>query len=303
MSHRKLAVISGLVLALAGCAADDVGGAGEALVLTSNCTIDGAGVLPSGDLVGGTAHGTDTTVDGRWAHVSPNGLMLGEPDFVFCRINGSTIGTFSGSATWNREPGYHFDIQVQDRGEPTTLRVALPTEVRTLTASILFRPTRWEDGELELDGVARVEIPAELPVVEGNAGNQWAWLTFQRADTYDVVRCRYRGGASSANPRGRTDEERGRRYLFDRCTGQWPGSPPIQAGDEVDVLTMELHLQSAARSCSDRVTVSVDLNVTPLETQTHRDYYRLLLTDPAGNAVIDTYGDLESGDLRVQINQ
>lgn len=291
-------VIAVLVaLGVAGCDPDGVGGTADTLLLTDRCEISGAGVL-AGEAFSGAARGSDTGARGSWTHEGADGVVLGEAEWILCRINGAMLGDFGGPATIDGRAGYTFRVGVQDFEEASET-----TETQTVRASRTYRPSRWEDGELTIDEQALVTIPSSLPVVEGNAGNQWAWLTFERADTADVVTCRYRGGASRPNPILPVDVAAGLSYELQRCTGEEPGSPEVSAGDRVAVRWMRLHVHSGAHfhphPWCPVTTVSVDLQVTTGPVT--RDRYRIGVWDDAtGERVFFRDGELTSGDLLVQ---
>jgi hypothetical protein len=295
-----------VLLVLSGCAydVDPAGSTEEALVVTDRCRMRGMAILENGDFVAGRAQGGDTSVDGRWLHVAESGeVMVATPDRITCRVNGSLIGEIFGTAELDGTPGYTFRVFVQDRREPGPPEVIEGApQTRTLTATRTYRPSRWEVGSL--GERALVTIPEELPVTEGNAGNGWAWLTFQRHGSYDVVTCRYRGGASTRFPRTPAELAAGERYHLERCTGEWRGTDPVEAGSRVDARWMRLRVQSGAHFLPSRrdarTTVSVDLEITPLiEIESPPDFYRMEVRDAAGDRVLLRTGNVAAGDLDV----
>jgi len=295
-----------VLLVLSGCAydVDPTGSAEEALVVTDRCELSGMALLDNGDFVAGRARGGDTSVSGSWVHVADTGeVMNATPDRITCRLNGSVIGEIFGTAELDGTPGYTFRVFVQDRREPGPPEVIEgPPETRTLTATRRYRPSRWETDSLEERAI--VTIPSELPVTVGNAGNQWAWLTFQRHGTFDVVTCRYRGGASSPHPRTPGDLAAGERYHLERCTGEWPGTDPVEAGSRVDARWTRLRVHSGAHFLPSRrdarTTVSLDLDIAPLIViEPPPDYYHMEVRDAAGTRVLLRYGTVATGDLDV----
>lgn len=288
-----------------GCAyeMEPAEGAEQALTVTDRCEIEGFALLDGGDLVIGRARGGDSAVDGRWLHLGDGHVMTADPQRITCRLNGRTIGELDGEAQLDGTPGYTFRVFIEDHGEPGPPPVVEGTpEVRTLTATRTYRPSRWEDDGIEER--ARVTIPAQLPVTVGNAGNQWAWLTFQRHGTFDVVVCRYRGGAPTPVPRTPADLAAGERYHLQRCTGEWHGTDPVDAGSVVDARWLRLHVQTGAHFEPSfrgaRTTVEVDLDVTPfVELEPLRDRYRMEVRDAAGTRVYARNGEVAVGDLRV----
>lgn len=79
----------------------------------------------------------------------------------------------------------------------------------------------------------RFQIPFNIPVVDGNAGNHCASLVYKTPDNR-TVRCRFRGGASVSHVG--TDVLQyalGLNYIFDRCTEG--AACPTSNGTNVDV--------------------------------------------------------------------
>lgn len=297
MSSRFL--IPGALLLALGCApGEDPGASTQGLgVPTPQCSVSGMGTLPSGDFAAGDILGGDGPATGSWLHVSPTaGVVLATPDWILCRINGSTLADFAGDATVDGASGYTYRVSIQDRGVPgpPVVTPGVPT-VETLTATRYNRPTRFDDGELVIaEDQARVTIPAELPVVSGAPGTGMAVLSFTRADTGDTIACRYYGNGSRS--RG------GDRYELRHCVGLH-GLPETVAGDVVDVTAMTLRVQSGdshSRGCSAETTVSVNLDVTPLTVEEPvRDYYRIAVFAPDGTDFLGADGNLAAGDFTV----
>lgn len=293
------------VTLLSACAFETPGQAEAELVVTDRCVIDGIGLLaPDGDYFTGEARGSDTGALGNWLHIGPDGTsVFGQAEFILCRLNGALLGDFGGRAAFNLQPGYTFRVAVHDNGPPEAAEFVSGTpSVETVRASRSYRPSRWVDGHLPIEEErTRVVIPSELPVTVGNAGNQWAEITFERSETHDVVTCRYRGDARRPNPRRPRGWVGGERYVFERCTG--PGGGGLAAGDEVDVGWLSLHVQSGDHmSCDDPETeVAVDFHVTPqLLRVTRPDHYRIGVWDDAtGERVYIRDGDVATGDIEL----
>lgn len=87
---------------------------------------------------------------------------------------------------------------------------------KQLEAWRTYRPSRWFDDDEALTPPMTFTIPAELPVVAGNAGNKTAYLTFEIGN--DTVSCKYVGGSRKAHPKTPSDVADGLRYEFSRCT-------------------------------------------------------------------------------------
>lgn len=300
-----------VVLVLSACSPEGgVGASRSELVITDRCEISGLGLLPTGDFFAGDARGGDTGASGSWTHVGDSRVAFGTPEWILCRINGATLGDFGGPATFDGAGGYTFRVHVQDFGDPRPPDWVEGTpEVQTIGATRWYRPSRWEDGAVSIDERAIVTIPSELPVTVGGASNQWAWLTFQRSETFERVVCRYRG---DDGPHCRDGSTGGARYVLERCTGDDEGehdgdvsSGSVGAGDRVDVASMTLHVQSGDHSLPSRwsaqTTVTVDLEVTPLiRHDATRDYYRFAVWDDAtGEQIYLREGALATGNLRV----
>ncbi len=281
-----------------GCAPDDGSSSWASTPHEAErCLVNGAGALPGGEAGSGSIEGGIAGATGSWLHDSATaGVLLGTADLLVCRINGSRIADFEGSAEVDGTPGYYYRAHIQDRGTPgdTVIVEGAPT-VETLTATRYYRPSRSVDGALAITGdQARVTIPAELPVTEGAPGTGRADLTFVRADTGDTTRCRYYGNGSRA--RG------GDRYVLRHCVGR-SGSPEVVAGDVVDVLEMTLHVQSGdshSFGCSAQTTISVDLDVVPITIEPSQpDVYELRVYAPDGSDYLSVGGPLVGGAFTV----
>jgi RHS repeat-associated protein len=85
-----------------------------------------------------------------------------------------------------------------------------------LTASKTYLPPTWNDATEAFSPAMKVRIPAELPVIAGNAGNAPATLTFSAVGV--TVTCNYLGGASVAHPSDPADITQGLKYLFVSCS-------------------------------------------------------------------------------------
>ncbi|MGV3619896.1 MAG: hypothetical protein ACO1OB_03710, partial [Archangium sp.] len=86
----------------------------------------------------------------------------------------------------------------------------------TLDAKRSYYPSRWDDDEVTFTPAMTFAIPAELPVISGNAGNKTAYLSFDIGS--ETVTCKYVGGSRKSHPRSASDVAAGLRYVFDRCT-------------------------------------------------------------------------------------
>lgn len=280
---RKIALSLILSCLLSACAFEATGGSEAGLVVTDRCEISGLGALAvDGAFFSGTVRGGDTGARGSWVHVGSD-VVIGEANFIVCRINGALLGDFGGPAMFNGRRGYNYIVGVQDFGDPGPPEVVEGTpEVQTIEATRRYCPSRWEDGALTIEDRALVTIPTELPVTVGNAANQWAWIRFERSETSDIVTCRYQGGSPKPIPRRPSELAAGELYKFRHCTSDL-GADDIEPGDRIDVRWLELHVESGARHLppdGPQTTVTVDFDVTPLLVRERpRDRYRIGVWD------------------------
>lgn len=214
-----------VVLASAGCGRLDDGAGSDpnALIVTGHCAVTATGVMPGGEGVTGSVRDEGTAPGGTWQSATTGDALVGTPDWLQCRVNGSTVADFTGTGSWNGAPGYTFRVHVQDRGTPgAPVRVEAPPTTVTLEATHTYTPSRWTDGSVTWDAGAYATIPDTLPVTVGNAANQWAWITFApdpggSASLTYPVRCRYRGGARTADPDRPSDVAAGLAYHWVDC--------------------------------------------------------------------------------------
>lgn len=217
-----LAALVAIGSAGCGTTGDDVSADPGALITTGHCSVTATGVTAVGEGVDGSIVDMSGIPGGSWQN-SGAGTLDGTPDWLECRVNGSTVADFTGSGTWNGAPGYTFRVHVQDRGTPgEPIRVEGAPGVDTVTATRTYSPSQWTDGTDAFEAGAYVTVPSALPVTVGNAGNQWAWVTFApdpggAASLTYPVRCRYRGGAHNPNPTSPADVAAGLSYTFVDC--------------------------------------------------------------------------------------
>jgi len=124
------------------------------------------------------------------------------------------------------------------RGKPPPAGVfALADSPLTLklVASRTYFPTRRYDARTHLERAFRFTLPAEIAVVDGNAGNHLARLSF-RFSTGKPMTCLYRGGADRSHPKDPEQIAKGLRYRFKHCTAG------LAKGEEVvaDALAMSV---------------------------------------------------------------
>jgi hypothetical protein len=106
-----------------------------------------------------------------------------------------------------------------------------------LIASVTSKPKRHTDASVDLAPPLVFEVPAEIDVTEGNAGNQHAVLRITSPGL--ETKCRYR---SPGFPHPHTPAElaAASRYLFEHCTVDDDAVTPPHAGDAVTATHVEL---------------------------------------------------------------
>ncbi|MCA9473277.1 MAG: hypothetical protein MRJ96_14440 [Nitrospirales bacterium] len=267
MKHMHILLLL-LVLILSGTSA------GWALNEGELCTLKGIGTVPPGDFYyGDVVQFTDHSIVGTWIHRLPTGeRIVGEPDFMFCRPNGSRLIDLAGPATFNGENGYSFILAVHDRGWNQGFGIT-----HTLTASRTPSPSTSEDGVLPFERPL-VRIPESIQIVDGTISDGWAHLSFDRLSSHDRVTCRYRTNGTI--------------FELKKCTGEKLDSPPVEANCIVQAVDLRLHLQEIKPNVP--ATIQVDLQVTPNYAV---DTYQLLLFDPTGGQIYTVYDDQDTGDL------
>jgi hypothetical protein len=113
-----------------------------------------------------------------------------------------------------------------------------------ITAKLFYKPLRWIVGEFCGCRKIKIPLPAELPVVEGNAGNQWASLAFRQ--NRRAVACFYKGGANSSHPTSPSQIAKGLKYNFAYCTnGMRPGQ--MMNTDKMVLVVLSGDSQSPSR--------------------------------------------------------
>ncbi len=223
-ARRHATSVSLVALAAAGCGhgGDGATGSEQALIVTGHCAVTANGLTAASETVTGSIRDEGTAPGGTWQS-STSDSLVGTPDWLECRVNGSTVADFTGTGTWNGTPGYSFRVHVQDRGAPgAPARVEQPPTTAEIVATRTYSPPRATDGVASWDAGAYATIPESLPVTVGNAGNGWAWVTFApdpggTASLAYAVRCRYRGAGHDDHPRSPSDLSAGLAYDFVDC--------------------------------------------------------------------------------------
>lgn len=295
----------------------DLGVRGDTLMVESNhCRVEGYGELSDGVSMFGEIHDEDGVPTGSWTHTTAElDEFVATPATLTCRLNGSRVADVTGMGTWNSVPDHHFVLEALDRRDPShPVIVPGPTESQTLTATRTYSPSRWQDDSLSFAHGAQVVIPASMQVTVGNAGNQWTWLTMTEADSGESIRCKYRGGASKANPTSRRDIERGETVTLVQCQrlqrpnacGRWSTDATLVAGTEIEVSEIALHVHSGSSrfpSCRRaQTTVRGSIEVTPnIVVDAPADEYIFRVFDPTGVLLHAADGELVAGDLAVAL--
>jgi hypothetical protein len=222
----------------------------------------------NGDVFIGTFTNVGGTETITWTHRGPGFTLetdatpVHDPEFpdhpsIICRVNGGEIAeVFSfGTAVVNGTPGYSYSILVDDNGPPP------PDDFIPVCARLIQDPVRERsDSVLAFESPRTVIIPAELPVLKGNAGTGSARL---RLDNHN---CRYSGDGSGGS------------YLFERCTG--PGGKDLVPGDALDVTQVQLRIQSADRSAP---VTYVQANIGTNDDLFTLDEYSIYIAPPGSD--------------------
>jgi hypothetical protein len=218
-----------IAVAITGCASPtpgDVVGSAAPLLITSHCTLNGTAGLPGGIDIHGSITGVPS-ITGTWTNTDPAGSFVGTPTALTCRIDGATLADVSGTGTYDGASGYTFSLHVQDRGVPgtPTRSPGTPTP-ETLTATRTYSPGTSTDATLAFALGATVPVPASLPVTTGNAGDEWASITFVDHDSGSPLRCVYRGDLPDCDDRheGAVSSGSGSQYVFVAC--EWGAPDP-----------------------------------------------------------------------------
>lgn len=133
-----------------------------------------------------------------------------------------------------------------------------------LDASVSYWPFSWEDGTAELDEPIVFELPERIEVVEGNAGQQLAFLSYEEAETGRSVYCWYRGSATVPIPRTPEQIASGDHYAFLGC------SNGAVVGDDVETSSLRLQVLFGGNPFRNQRT-AVELVIEP-ECGGHDDH-------------------------------
>jgi len=303
-NHHLLSLLSIAIVSF--ILASGLASAGDPVV-TNRCQVNGMGELPNGDTLTIDIRDENDVAIGSWAYRTSTGdEFTGTPTGMTCRLNGSRVVDLLGISTGTKNGigGYTFRLHLEDRDEPNSDPILIPGPVETkiLAATRTYSPSRWTNSSVSFPLGAEVAIPAELPVTVGNAGNQWTWLLFTRATTKDLVRCMYRGGASSANPSEASEIQLGRTVSLAHCelsdaNGDWYRDPSLIAGTRLAVTTIDLIVHNGSNNFPSpdnaQTTIRIDLAVTPnIFQQGRTDYMRIAVFDPTGSRIYSGEGDV-----------
>lgn len=86
-----------------------------------------------------------------------------------------------------------------------------------LVATKSYKPPTRFDAEETLDRIIQFEIPTEIPVTKGNAGNHLSKFYFTDPTDNKEVTCTYKGGVNKSHPKDSVQIEKGLYYEFKEC--------------------------------------------------------------------------------------
>jgi len=272
----------------------------RALVITNNCQVSGSADLGIGDIISGDVIGYKDDVTGEigaagvWQHTLPDSsVIVMKPDWVLCRTDGVQLADHGGVASINGVEGFTYRIHIQDFGLlGHDVHEDFPVE-EVVTATHFYRPSKWLDGPVPVDGNwSRVTIPFELPVTTGAPGNGIAVILFDIAKSKQKMQCIYDGNGQQ--------DAGGDSYVLRQCVGN-KGSEIIGAGDQIDVTAMKLRVRQGDDQQFEETTITAAITVTPLTVyMLPGDFYRLTMWDESGIEVefpTIPAGNIVSGDL------
>lgn len=284
-----LPTFAALIAALTGCTAA-VDSSGEALVVTSECVIEGRGRTVEGNRFRGRLEGQpDNTGVGRWVERFPGGRARVETvDFMECRLNGAIVGEAYGTASYQGSE-YEFVLSIFDEGENGLFYEpdGASETVRLEAARRGCRRGRRGGGRrgavdaLRLPDIGAVAVPASVAVDSGSAHRARVSLTFKTADANrrrgrgPTVRCSYAGAGSSLD--------------LVNCTRG------VEAGDLLYAREVKLRVHGGRRGLG----VSAGVDISPTRQVEVRDRYQFQLLDAGGNVVVGEDGRITAGDTLV----
>lgn len=128
-----------------------------------------------------------------------------------------------------------------------------------LEATRFHSPTRIVDGDVSFSPAMDFAIPAELPVVAGNAGNKKAYLTIELANK--TIECEYRSRSTQSHPSNPTQLALASSYALVSCgevnqgcghngnghdngNGHSGSGSSYGAGTVVSAISAHLHIQN-----------------------------------------------------------
>ncbi len=134
--------------------------------------------------------------------------------------------------------------------------VAVAETLHSGVARKTYNPGTWYDVSFSLAKSVYVEVPAELPVILGNAGNHRAWLYITDSmGNKDTIT--YRGGSSQAHPVGSVQIAKGLKYHFNK------GSNGLVAGSIVDAVAVRLRINGSWRHGETNVALTLKGSCSP----------------------------------------
>ncbi|QQS58657.1 S-layer homology domain-containing protein [Candidatus Peregrinibacteria bacterium] len=107
----------------------------------------------------------------------------------------------------------------------------------SLTSQKTYNPSSaWDNDQITFCESRDLEIPSQIDVTQGNAGNHWANITFQ-INGGNPISCLYQGGSAQSHPNNQIELDKGMFWnTFQGCFENYNGAvPPNQTptGDTV----------------------------------------------------------------------
>lgn len=276
--RHVVSLLSIVMVVASGCVAevDPIGGAQAASTPTvHDCTVDGFGSMLTGEAFSGTAASIAGFDEAEWVHngSSPSAIESDGPATdVTCRLNGGVVAEITGPATVDGASGYTYFVQAVDNRPPTAGSPIVLEATRP-------RHGHGSDGTVSFSDPTTVQVPAQVDVVDGDAGHGWVWLKLDQAI------CFYRGNGGGA-------------YDLTRCVGR--GGHGLEAGDTLDVTRARLHIAGCGGG-HDALTVRADIGL-PVAPSGVPDVYTILVGDGSGTVIYSFSANVEDGDIAIVLD-
>lgn len=115
-----------------------------------------------------------------------------------------------------------------------------------LVASKSYLPSLFSDAVAPLSKETfECEVPQELSVYQGNAGNHTAVIRFNQV--LGEISCTYRGGSSQSNPNSQAQYDLGLKYILQSCVATGGAAAPngrlvkLAANDTDKVVSLRIN--------------------------------------------------------------